>query len=61
MRYRVVTTAPDGTRIVDHHDFENARMDAEQMKSDHAVVSVYRDTGGEPDLLWSSRIDDADS
>ena len=61
MDYRVVTTdyADDGTAIVDHHDavetFEDARMDAEQLRARHAVVSVYRYGGGEPDLLWSSR------
>jgi hypothetical protein len=58
---RIVTTdyADDGTPIADHHDavdtFQDARMDGEQLKDQHAIVSVYRYTGGEPDLLWSSR------
>ncbi len=54
MKYRVVTTdyADDGTPTIEHHEavetFEDARMDAEQLKGRHAVVSVYRYGGGEP-------------
>ena len=64
VKHRVVTTdyAADGTPIMDHHEpvdsFEEARMDAEQLKDEHAIVSVHRYAGGEPDLLWSTRADD---
>jgi hypothetical protein len=61
VKHRVVTTDydDDGTPILVHHDvvdtFEEARMDAELLKDKHAIVSIYRYTGGEPDLLWSTR------
>jgi hypothetical protein len=67
VKYRVVTTdyADDGTPIVDHHEavdtFADARLDAEQLKDQHADVSVYRYSDGVPDLLWSSRANSADS
>lgn len=68
MKHRIVTTdyADDGTPIVDHSEwvdtFDEARASAEQLKDQHAVVSVYRYTSGEPDLLWSTRGEDpADS
>ena len=65
MKYRGVTTdyADDGTAPIDHHDavetFEDAGMLAEgggvAGGNQHAVVSVNRYGGGEPDLPWSSR------
>jgi hypothetical protein len=61
VKHRVQTTdyADDGTPIINHYEavdsFEEARQAAERLKNDHAVVSVYRYTGGEPDLLWSTR------
>ena len=61
MKYRVVTTdyAEDGKPRLEHHEavetFDEARMHADQLKGQHAIVSVYRYSGGEPDLLWSSR------
>ena len=66
MKYRVVTIdyADDGTPTVEHHDvdgsFEDARMDAEQLKDKHAVVSIYLSAGGERALLWSTRADQGD-
>jgi hypothetical protein len=65
VKYRVVTRdhADDGTPIVNHHDtvdtFEEARMHAERLREQHAIVSVYRYAGGEPDVLWSSAADEA--
>lgn len=61
MKHRIITTDhnTDGGRTVDHHEvdggFEEARAQAEQMRDKHAVVSICRYTGGEPDLLWSTR------
>jgi hypothetical protein len=61
LKYRVVTTdyAPDGKPTIEHHEavepFEEARMDAELIKGQHAIVSVFRYGGGEADLLWSTR------
>ena len=63
MRHGVVTTdyADDGTPIVDHHEavdtFEEARKQAEQLRDEHEVVSVYRYAAGEPEELWSTRAD----
>jgi hypothetical protein len=57
VNYRVVTTdyADNGTSIVEYHDVEGAFEDARRDAEKHVVVSVYRYTSGEPDLLWSTR------
>ena len=51
-------TDDDGTHRVEHHEagetFADARLLAEQLKDQHDVVSVYRYSGGVPDLMWSS-------